>query len=260
MEKAANSAKKGVKISNVTKNVLVCRWHGEYDGYVSTSPLGRTEGICPQCHEKEAQEDRKELYDRISKGSSINMFTASCIPKRYQRETFERYEPTTPKAEHIKQIMMNVAEHFKKVLEDGSSFLMTGGPGTGKTHLACALAMDIILQGYTASYMTLIECVAKVKTAWNPAEGKSEEDIISGMAEVDLLILDELNIGAMSNKELGIVFRVIDRRYLDEKPTIGISNMSKAVVNRIIGEGPTSRLQAGGGGHLEFNWKDYRIK
>jgi DNA replication protein DnaC len=187
-----------------------------------------------------------------------DVFNRSCIPKRYQRKEFDSYKPTCKKSEDVKSIIMAFALHFDKAMEHGTSFLLSGSTGTGKTHLGCSAALSVIKTGHTAMYMSMIDMLSKIKESWKPSSEDSEETIINQFMKFDLLIIDEIGHHRITSMDPGLAFKVVNRRYEAELPTVGISKLPEKRICEGFGEDMVSRLKSGGGGCLKFDWKDYR--
>ena len=247
-------------INTVDSKILSCPKHGKYEGYTTVVSDKRSiNSICPECLEKENDRARQELYERIALSGSRDVFNQSCIPPRYQKSNFGVYRSSCEKAEAVKRLLSRFTTDFKIAALNGTSFLFSGKTGTGKTHLACAIAMNIIKQGHTAKYTSMADVISKVKATWSGTSQLTEDEMIDKFIEFELLIIDEIGLGSLSPKERNIIFMIIDRRYSNNKPTIGISKFHEAKVCQMIGEETVSRLKSGGGGVLVFDWEDYRL-
>jgi DNA replication protein DnaC len=237
----------------VEKADLFCAKHGSFNGYT-----GAVESICPECLKQEIKEEQERLHTRIRMNANSDVFNRSCIPKRYQRKGFGTYNPTCKKSKDVKTIITAFALNFDKAMMNGTSFLLSGSTGTGKTHLGCSAALHVISNGHAAMYMSMIDMLSKIKESWKPSSEESEESIIEQFVKFDLLIIDEIGHHKITNMDPGLAFKVVNRRYEQELPTIGISKLPEQKISELFGEDMTSRLKSGGGGCLKFNWKDYR--
>jgi DNA replication protein DnaC len=237
---------------------LFCKKHGEYSGWKMMVAGKEIDSICPECLDEEARQDRAELYSRIASSRKVNIINRSCLPPRYRDKTFANYNPTCSGANEHKQLLNRLADNYGKALSYGTSFLLSGKTGTGKTHLACAVANHIMQSGYTAVYVSSLNFISAVKRSWTAGAEVSEDELIESYVQYDLLILDELGKGTLSAKEKGMLFRLIDRRSEEERPTIGITKHAEKMLEKMIDDDAVSRLKAGGGRCLVFSWDDYR--
>jgi DNA replication protein DnaC len=242
--------------STTTKN-LCCPVHGDYQGWTMTVAGEEINSICDKCADEEqrqkaqaAEEERERLRNAVG-------FSNSCIPPRFAKMAYNDFKTNCDKAVAVKGRVGDFIKNFKDSMGKGTSFLFSGSTGTGKTHLACATANNIIRKGYSAIYVSSLNYLSKVKAAWNVEAGTSEDEVIESYVKFDLLILDELGKGELNQKERGMIFRLIDRRSEECKPTIGITKFSPDKLISLIDDDAVRRLKAGGGGVLLFDWPAY---
>ncbi|MCV4933178.1 ATP-binding protein, partial [Escherichia coli] len=77
----------------------------------------------------------------------------------------------------------------------GTGLVMTGNCGTGKNHLAVAMAKSII-RGHLAKVeiTDVMRLTRAVKSTWRHNAEMTEEDVIERFASLDLLIIDEVGV------------------------------------------------------------------
>ena len=88
--------------------------------------------------------------------------------------------------------------------------LFVGNPGTGKTHLATALAMAACGRGYRVRFFRLTELVTLL------LEARDERNLLGlkgRLAKLDLLLLDELGYVPASKVGAELLFDVISSAY-----------------------------------------------
>ena len=138
--------------------------------------------------------------------------------------------------------------------------LFLGRPGTGKTHLGCAIAQYLIGKGLTAYYSTVQRALRRVKDTWSRDAAESEATAIKAMTSVDLLVLDEIGVQFGSDTEKTLLFDILNERYERRRPTLLLSNLAKEDVAKFLGERVMDRLREDGGRVLTFDWESYRRK
>lgn len=234
-----------------------CSEHGEYESYKTVINGNEIKGCCPGCLEVERQEELRENHETILQRKNVGIFNESCVPRKFQKCSFQNYEVSS-QSEPIVEMMKKYVMKFDLVKENGTSFLFTGRTARGKTHLACAVLNNLMRLGRPCIYISSLNYLRKVKRAWVQSENLSEDEIIESYLKYDLMVLDELGKGSLSEKEKGMLFAVITRRYEEGLPTIGITTKTQSQLEKALDEDAVRRLRTGGGSVLSFDWDEYK--
>lgn len=240
-----------------------CEKHGEYEArQINIGGRSTILSQCPKC----AAEDLKQrrIKEQEDQENSKQLRTQNCIaafeksiPMRFRHATLDNFITDTPQKAEKKQYIDRYANAFgNKIQETGGGLIMTGNPGTGKTHLAIGLGRDLSNLGWFVAYQNLTELIRSIRATWKD-DTKSEDEIIRRLKAVDLLIIDEVGAQAGSDNERNIVFEIINGRYENVKPTIIISNYSINEVAEFISERSVDRITQGGA-VLNFTWESQR--
>jgi len=246
-----------VNLNLTEKKSFRCGKHGEFEGFVMMVAGKEVPSVCPHCLDEERVLELGKFKKEQQQRERVDIFNQSCVPKRFQACSFGQYEPTCKDAEVIVKRLKNYVLNFDKAKERGASFLFLGNTGTGKTTLAAAVLNNVMNKGFTGVYVSSLNYLSKVKRSWVAGATVSEDELIESFVKFDLLVLDELGKGSCSPKEKGIIFRLLDRRYEEQKPTIGISICNEKELNKRIDPDAGRRLKANGG-VLEFNWSTFK--
>lgn len=244
-----------------------CAEHGDWSREVPEMLASKMAGKCPHC-DKRAQEDRDRaeqatllLGARTKRAHKIEkLFGTSEIPRRFRDRRFDNYRAVSDEQNFALTKARRFAENFPKAMELGASFVYCGKPGTGKTHLACAVGNHVMANfGHTVLFITVFDVIQRVKATFGGGE-KSERQVMLSFAEPDLLILDEVGVQFGTEFEKVIITDIINRRYSDMRPTIILSNLDQGELSNYLGERVIDRMQEGGGGVVAFSWDSYRSK
>jgi len=242
-----------------------CPIHGKYDGYETKIAMGVIDSACPMCIEEERLSDLIEAKEaelkRIQKHAERNSaLNRSCVPERYRGSSLEEWIAENEDQEKAKDRMTQYIENFKLIRKRGVPCLFTGGTGTGKTMMATAVLNQVIRKGFTGVYISSLNFLSLVKSTWVKGSERSEDEVIEQFVAYDLLVIDELGKGILSEKEKFFIFRLLDRRSEDLKPTIGISIYSLKKLAGRIDYDTVRRLKGNGGQVIEFKWDEYETE
>ncbi|MGY3333573.1 DNA replication protein DnaC [Mesorhizobium sp. USDA 4775] len=95
-------------------------------------------------------------------------------------------------------------------LEKGANLLLFGPPGGGKSHLASAIGLALIENGWRVLFTRTTDLVQKLQTA------RRDLPLESALAKLDkfhLLILDDLAYVTKDQAETSVLFELISARY-----------------------------------------------
>lgn len=238
-----------------------CEAHGDFE---SRCFIGSVWSKCPACT-AERIEREKEAAESIARDAKLAAWQKkigqSGIPDRFHGRSLENFMAETPAQKKALAFAQVYADEFDKVLAIGRSALFVGKPGTGKTHLAAAIGMQIMhRQSRTVLFTTVMRAIRRVKDTWVKGCAESESQAIATLVAPDLLILDEVGVQFGSDFERNILFDVLNERYEKRRPTILMSNLPVADVTAYLGERVIDRIREDGGARIVFDWESYRSK
>lgn len=191
------------------------------------------------------------------------LLARAAISPRFAPCEFGNFIAATPAQARVLSQCRRYADDFPAMRESGACLILRGQPGTGKNHLASAIAKSVLARGMTVLNATEYEIVQRLRAGWNAprgAETVGEMALIREFAALDLLIIDE--VGRSWRRRDGgeplELFHVIDARYRTLKPTLVISNLARDALRAAMGEAAFDRLRQGGGRLIDFDWPSYR--
>ena len=135
--------------------------------------------------------------------------------------------------------------NFYRYRSEGRGLFFTGTAGTGKTKLACGV-LKSLFPDVVGCYVTLSDLGDRVRQTWRSASGESapftEAQLLNAVYRAPLLVLDE--IGTIAKPQDGeLLFKVINTRYSNLLPTIGISNLSLTELCSLYSERLSRRIE-----------------
>ena len=115
-------------------------------------------------------------------------------------------------------------------LEKGDNLLVFGPPGGGKSHLAAAIGLGLIENGWRVLFTRTTDLVQRLQVA------RRELALESAIAKLDkyhLLILDDLACVTKDQAETSVLFELISARY-ERRSTLITANQPFGEWNRIF--------------------------
>ncbi|MGF3113606.1 ATP-binding protein [Facklamia sp. P9177] len=172
-----------------------------------------------ECHCK--REEKKAREERL-KQEEINRLKRACFKSPVQWEyTFDNFRgsPTQP---YI--IAKNFAKEFSQMKKENIGLLFYGSVGSGKSYLASAIANHLIEE---ERIRVLIKNFAEIINDIQIGGFQLDKnEYIGKLANVPLLILDDLGIERDTSYAKEQVYNIINSRYLKQKPTIITTNLA----------------------------------
>jgi DNA replication protein DnaC len=262
-EERAAEYKRAETLFGIKEETLICGTHGRYAGRAFTIDGTEHRTPCPVCAEERAaelklqeHEDRQREYCR--------RFELMNIDERYKQAGFGNFIAGTPE---LKRHLAAARDFASRPQKERGQILMVGGNGTGKTHLAAAVLIEILKKDGTGGFFIKAKRMNAVirSTIQKPVEGyglldgaKNDLEIVERLGKTPLLAIDEIGRDKGSDFNLNCFSDILDERYGRRLPTIFISNFIDSIQNH-FGADIMSRFTEEGT-FMEFTGEDYRRK
>lgn len=240
-----------------------CDRHGEFVG-TGGSLSGREDRVrwfgCPTCSKAERLTEAAEALakDEAARQGRIEARLNACgIPMAFRGRTFDNFIVESADMQHAVDTAREFALNFwSKHAKEGSFLVLGGVTGTGKSHLALAVAQQVMQRG-TAMYMDAMDLIRRVRGTWRRDSDKSEEEVLNLLGSISLLVIDEVGVQRGTDDEQMILFDVVNRRYRDNMPTILLTNLDGKAFIEFMGPRVMSRLSERAQ-YVSFKWDDWR--
>ncbi len=260
------------QLANPEYEDACCDLHGPYKTGITYLKGAKQCSPCLACFEiKRAEEDVQRIVEQAEEAKAIRQRAgqkrieektgAAMIPRSFKGKKFEHYTVENEGQKRALSICQDYAHNFQDNLAAGRCLILCGKPGTGKTHLAAAIADHLVSSTeHTVVFRSLFSILQSVKNTYGSGSETTEADVFHALVTPDLLIIDEIGATKSTEFEVSTLFALINARYEDQLPTIIISNLEAKDLKDSIGDRCVDRLREGGGRALRFDWDSMRSR
>ena len=193
---------------------------------------------------RQKAEAEKEAAQAKRRAKIERLLGRSGIKKRFQQRTFANFIRDTPERRRCYDTAKTYADSFPQRAERGEGLYIEGTYGTGKTHLAAAIALQLIGCGVPVVCKTSGDLLADIKEAFDSGDA-TEYEILKAYKTVDLLIVDDLGKEQCTEWSVSTLYSILNDRYEDMKPTIITTNYNADELVRALtpkgGDGTKAR-------------------
>ena len=237
-----------------------CAQHGLYLS-AGVRYMGKREvwTPCPSCEEARLADERQAEAQRKAERARQHleaMIGEAAIPARFIGRTLDNFHAGTEAQRAALRIAREFADNFEDHARRGSTLILSGLPGTGKSHLATAI-LQALMPKHCGFYTTCMNVIRAVRGTWRKDSERSETEVLNAYAYVPLLVLDEIGVQYGTDGEQTILFDVLDRRYRDMKPSIFLTNQNQKGFIDFVGERTFDRLRETST-WVAFDWPSHR--
>jgi DNA replication protein DnaC len=149
---------------------------------------------------------------------------AAGIPRKYLNCTLDTFEIGFNGADPSLGKALQAARKFVEVYPvdtGGKGLLIVGPNGVGKTHLAIGVLRRLVTErGVRGLFCDYRELLKKIQNSYNPQVQATELDLLTPLATVEVLVIDDLGTQKPSDWAWDTVAYILNARYNGNLSTI----------------------------------------
>jgi DNA replication protein DnaC len=150
------------------------------------------------------------------------------IPPLYEKASLENFIASGQR-DLLKQAVYDVRGYINgypfKV--DKPGLLITGPPGSGKTHLAVAALHGLIENGFEGVFFDFQALLNRIRSGYDQASGTMDREAYKAALDTDVLLLDDLGAHRITDWVEDTVASIVTHRCNNRKATIVTTNLDE---------------------------------
>jgi DNA replication protein DnaC len=241
---------------------MQCDKHGGYEATGTRLSKGREVWTrCSACRDEEeaaAQRQREIMAADAARADLEAKLEQTAIPVRFLGKTLDNFNAETEQQKYALTVARDYLENFGQYAKRGEGLILSGMPGTGKSHIAGAILQGL-LPKRVGMYATCMNLIRMIRGTWRKDSEMGESEVLETLCRVPLLVVDEIGVQYGTDGEQTILFDILDGRYRGMQPTILLTNQDRAGLKTFIGERAYDRLTETSR-WIPFDWPSYRLQ
>lgn len=192
-----------------------CGLHGYVHGYYIERG-GEKEYCCPECEKEEREKEKEEEIKREAeylRQSRYNAYKERNIEPEYWDKELKDFIPETPEQKKaLEAVETLIAEKSGKVI-------LLGSNGVGKTFLGC-----MAVKALGGKILSMYEITTMIRQCYSSRAEMTELEFVEKLANLPLLVIDEMGRTKGSEAELNWLSYILDKRHTRNLPFMILTN------------------------------------
>ena len=197
-------------------------------------------GVLFPCHCKLAEKDQRRI-EELERISNLELL---------RDKTFETFVPDVP---GVRRAYLRAVEYAKR---PQGWLVLVGNFGAGKTHLAAAIANELLRRQYKVLFAIVPDLLDHLRSTFGPSSEVEYDERFELIRTVPVLVLDDLGTENTTPWAREKLFQIMNYRYNDALPTVVTSNRKPEDIDQRIFSRMCDRVLCEE--HIMIDAADYR--
>lgn len=206
-------------------------------------------------YESPEDEESRLYLERVDRCGKALVTAAG---ERYRGCRLATFDAPTPRHVKVIESLLEYTGDLRKRLANREGLVIYGPVGTGKDHLAYAVAREFVLAGHSVAWLNGQDWFGEIRDAMD--SGTTEGKVVSRITIADVAVISDPlpPVGGLTQHQSTMLYRAIDDRYAAGKLTIATVNVAddKEADTRI--GAPTWDRLCHGAWKIQCKWASYR--
>lgn len=228
-----NAARETSRVQNITYQCDRC----QDTGLVIVDGIAK---ICP-CR-------KKAVLDQKKRASNITPKLAEKSFANFSLHYYPGYQYSEVQQKTCLQLAEDALKACKNFVSDVKAdryrqgVILEGDIGSGKTHLAAAIANELLDAGKDVLFLVVPEFLDELRASYQESNDGTEAALMRKAKNIPILILDDLGAHTYTTWTQSKIFMLLNHRLNYNLPTVITTNLSLTEIGEALGERTASRL------------------
>jgi DNA replication protein DnaC len=176
------------------------------------------------CVTSERDDEREQRLRRYANLGALNRLTFSTLLARGR----------SPEPAHQEQFARAVGDAVRFAESPEGFLVLLGESGTGKTHLAAAVANQLVEQGVPVFFTVVPDLMDHLRAAYSPTSEVPYDRLFETVRTAPVLVLDALGAQSGTSWADEKLFQVLNHRHTAQLPTVITSSIALEALDERI--------------------------